>query len=774
MISFTTTTTTSSSSLTVNGKPKPSADRANTIDNKNIAAKTFTFRELASATKNFRQECLLGEGGFGRVYKGTLQSSGQIVAVKQLDRNGMQGNKEFLVEVLVLSLLHHPNLVNLIGYCADGDQRLLVYEYMPLGSVEDHLHDIAEDKKPMDWLGRMKIASGAAQGLEYLHEKANPPVVYWDLKSSNVLLDEDFNPRLSDYGLAKLGLGGNKMHVTPRVMGTYGYCAPEYERTGELTLKSDVYSFGIVLLELITGRRAIDTTRPTEEQNLVSWAQPFFRDPKTFPEMADPLLEGKFPVKSLNQAVGVAAMCLQEEPSVRPLISDVVAALSFLTVAQDVGVPSALPGPNQPSEMKISCETENYHNHGEGDSSDQDGDNSEEEQDSNGSSYQDGDRSDHDDRHSSESSDDEDGDGVDHRNEANLENCPGKTKKSVKWASRCRSKGESHDGHVGSSSRNNSSIESYIECSGQNSNPNSSVKQWDSDYNRQTSKVEPQPQDVSFGSNSSHNSNLESQNSMSNSSETWGSNLRCLSKVDSQDGSHSSRSSDLESQDSMSNSNVNWRSNSKLLSKVESQDGSNSSRSINLKSQDSMSKSNVNLGSNSRRISKVESLDGSNSSRSTNHESQDSMSNSNVNWGSNSRLSSKVESRHGSNSIRVINLESQDSISNSNVNWGSNSRCSNKVESWDGSSDGSSSSEEESDVESQDGGSFGKNSRFNSRVRPKYGSNSMQNGSNVGSEHGSVAFNLRSNSNVDSLDGSCGSNLRHNSHANLGSESSGL
>ncbi|PSR98087.1 Serine/threonine-protein kinase [Actinidia chinensis var. chinensis] len=720
----------------VNGKPKPSADQANTIDNKNIAAKTFTFRELAAATKNFRQECLLGEGGFGRVYKGTLQSSGQIVAVKQLDRNGMQGNKEFLVEVLVLSLLHHPNLVNLIGYCADGDQRLLVYEYMPLGSVEDHLHDIAEDKKPMDWLGRMKIASGAAQGLEYLHEKANPPVVYRDLKSSNVLLDEDFNPKLSDYGLAKLGLGGNKMHVTPRMMGTYGYCAPEYERTGELTLKSDVYSFGIVLLELITGRRAIDTTRPTEEQNLVSWAQPFFRDPKTFPEMADPLLEGKFPVKSLNQAVGVAAMCLQEEPSVRPLISDVVAALSFLTIAQDVGVPSALPGPNQPSEMKISCETENYHNHGEGDSSDQDGDSSEEEQDSNGSSYQDGDRSDHDDRHSSESSDDEDGDGVDHRNEANLENCPGKTKKSVKWTSRCRSKGESHDGHVGSSSRHNSSIESYVECSSQNSNPNSSVKQWDSDYNRQTSKVEPQPQDVSFGSNSSHNSNLESQNSMSNSRETWGSNLQRLSKVDSQDGSHSSRSSDLESQDCMSNSNVNWRSNSKLLSKVESQDGSNSSRSINLESQDSMSKSNVN-------------------------------------WGSNSRCLSKVESRDGSNSIRVINLESEDSMSNSNVNWGSNSRRSSKVESWDGSSDGSSSSEEESNVESQDGGSFGKNSRFNSSVRPKYGSNSMQDSSNVGSEHGSVAFNLRSNSNVDSLDGSC-SNLRHNSHANLGSGSSGL
>ncbi|GFZ14521.1 protein kinase superfamily protein [Actinidia rufa] len=669
----------------VNGKPQPSADQASTIDNKNIAAKTFTFRELAAATKNFRQECLLGEGGFGRVYKGTLQSSGQTVAVKQLDRNGMQGNKEFLVEVLVLSLLHHPNLVNLVGYCADGDQRLLVYEYMPLGSVEDHLHDIAEDKKPMDWSGRMKIASGAAQG-----------------------------------------------------------------------------------------RKAIDTTRPMLEQNLVSWAQPFFRDPKKFPEMADPLLEGKFPVKSLNQAVGVAAMCLQEEPSVRPLISDVVAALGFLTIAQDVGVPSSLPVPNQPSEMKILCETENSHNHGEGDSSDQDGDSSEEEQDSDGSSHHDGDYSDHDDRPSSESSDNEDGDGVDHRDEANTEKCPGKTKKSVKWASRCRSKGESNDGRVGSSSRHNSSIESHVECSGHKPNPNSSVKQWDSDYNRQTSKVEPQPQDVSFGSNSSHNSNLESQNSMSNSSEKWGSNSRQSSKVDSQDGSHSSHSSDLESQDSISNSNVNWGSNSKRSSKVEYRDGSNSSRSINLEFQDSMSNSNINWGSNSRCSSKVESQDGSNSSRSINLESQDSMSNSNVNWGSNFRRSSMVESQDDSNSSHNSNLESQNSMSKSDINWGSNSRRSSKVESQDGSSDDSSSSEGESDVESQDGGSFGKNSRSNSSVSPKYGSNSMQDTSNVGSKNGSVAFNLRSNSNVDSLDGSFGSNLRRNSHASVGSQSSGL
>ncbi|KAJ4721473.1 Kinase family protein [Melia azedarach] len=311
-------------------------------ENKNINAQTFTFRELASATKNFRQECLLGEGGFGRVYKGTLQSTGQVVAVKQLDRNGLHGNKEFLVEVLMLSLLHHPNLVNLVGYCADGDQRLLVYEYMPGGSVEDHLLDPEGEKKPLDWMTRMKIAYGAAQGLEYLHDKANPPVIYRDLKSSNILLDNNLDPKLSDFGLAKLGSLGDKMNNVS-LMGTYGYCAPEYARTGDLTMKSDVYSFGVVLLELITGRRVIDTTRPVDEQNLIAWAQPLFRDPKRYPDMADPLLKRRVPERGLNQAVAIAAMCLQEEAGARPLMSDVVTALSFLSVNSTEAIPEGEP-----------------------------------------------------------------------------------------------------------------------------------------------------------------------------------------------------------------------------------------------------------------------------------------------------------------------------------------------------------------------------------------------------------------------------------------------
>ncbi|XP_061971514.1 probable serine/threonine-protein kinase PBL21 isoform X4 [Populus nigra] len=233
-------------------------------------ARSFTFRELAAATRNFREVNLIGEGGFGRVYKGRLET-GELVAVKQLNQDGLQGDQEFIVEVLMLSLLHHSNLVTLTGYCTSGDQRLLVYEYMPMGSLEDHLFDLEPGKEPLSWSTRIKIAVGAARGLEYLHCKADPPVIYRDLKSANILLDNDFQPKLSDFGIAKLGPVGENTHVSTRVMGTYGYCAPEYAMSGKLTLKSDIYSFGVVLLELITGRKAIDRSKKPGEQNLAAW-----------------------------------------------------------------------------------------------------------------------------------------------------------------------------------------------------------------------------------------------------------------------------------------------------------------------------------------------------------------------------------------------------------------------------------------------------------------------------------------------------------------------
>ncbi|KAK8622889.1 hypothetical protein V6N13_117788 [Hibiscus sabdariffa] len=286
-------------------------------------AKSFDYSDLCSATNNFNPDNQLGEGGFGRVYKGQVDNPNQVVAVKQLDRNGYQGNKEFLVEVLMLSLLNHPNLVNLVGYCVDGDQRILVYEYMPNGSLESHLLDLPSHKKPLDWDTRIKVSIGAAKGLEYLHETADPPVIYRDFKTSNILLDQDFNPKLSDFGLAKIGPTGEKLHVSTRVMGTYGYCAPEYALTGQLTMKSDVYSFGVVFLEIITGRRVIDTSRPTEEQNLVTWASPLLKDKRNFSQLADPLLQGDYPNKALHKAIAVAAMCLQDDVAARPVMGDV-------------------------------------------------------------------------------------------------------------------------------------------------------------------------------------------------------------------------------------------------------------------------------------------------------------------------------------------------------------------------------------------------------------------------------------------------------------------
>ncbi|KAF7850927.1 hypothetical protein BT93_L4842 [Corymbia citriodora subsp. variegata] len=309
-------------------------------------ARSFTFRELATATRNFKEVNLIGEGGFGKVYKGRLET-GEVVAIKQLNHDGLQGFQEFIVEVLMLSLLHHSNLVTLFGYCTDGDQRLLVYEYMPMGSLEDHLFDLDPGIAPLDWNTRMKIAVGAARGLEYLHCKANPPVIYRDLKSANILLDNDFNPKLSDFGLAKLGPVGDNTHVSTRVMGTYGYCAPEYAMSGKLTLKSDIYSFGVVLLELISGRKAIDITRKQGEQNLIAWSRPYLKDRRKFAYLADPLLQARFPIRCLHHAIAITAMCLQEQPNFRPLIGDIVVALEYLA-AQNGGSRAHSPSSQSP------------------------------------------------------------------------------------------------------------------------------------------------------------------------------------------------------------------------------------------------------------------------------------------------------------------------------------------------------------------------------------------------------------------------------------------
>ncbi|RAL40077.1 hypothetical protein DM860_008217 [Cuscuta australis] len=298
--------------------------------------KPFQFNELKNATRNFRPDSLLGEGGFGYVFKGWIDENtlaaakpgfGMVVAVKRLKPEGFQGHKEWLTEVNYLGQLHHPNLVKLIGYCYKGDNRLLVYEFLPKGSLENHL--FRRGSQPLDWATRIKVAIGAARGLAFLHD-AKEQVIYRDFKASNILLDAEFNAKLSDFGLAKAGPTGDRTHVSTRVVGTHGYAAPEYVATGRLSAKSDVYSFGVVLLELLSGRSAVDKTKVGVEQDLVEWAQPYLGDKRKVFRMMDTKLEGQYPLRGAYTAATLAMHCLCLEPKLRPSMSEVLAALEEL------------------------------------------------------------------------------------------------------------------------------------------------------------------------------------------------------------------------------------------------------------------------------------------------------------------------------------------------------------------------------------------------------------------------------------------------------------
>ncbi|CAN6549126.1 unnamed protein product [Malus baccata var. baccata] len=250
-----------------------------------------------------------------------------VVAVKKLKPEGFQGHKEWLTEVNYLGQLHHPNLVKLIGYCLEGENRLLVYEFMPKGSLENHL--FRRGPQPLSWATRMKVAIGAARGLSFLHE-AESQVIYRDFKASNILLDSEFNAKLSDFGLAKAGPTGDRTHVSTQVMGTQGYAAPEYVATGRLTAKSDVYSFGVVLLELLSGRRAVDKTKVGVEQNLVDWTKPYLGDRRKLFRIMDTKLEGQYPQKAAYTAATLASQCLCTESKLRPTMSVVLATLDQL------------------------------------------------------------------------------------------------------------------------------------------------------------------------------------------------------------------------------------------------------------------------------------------------------------------------------------------------------------------------------------------------------------------------------------------------------------
>ncbi|KAF2620930.1 hypothetical protein F2Q68_00042683 [Brassica cretica] len=300
--------------------------------------KSFSFSELKSATRNFRPDSVLGEGGFGFVFKGwideksltaTKQGTGLVIAVKKLNQDGWQGHQEWLAEVNYLGQFSHGNLVKLIGFCLEDEHRLLVYEFMPRGSLENHLFRRGLYFQPLSWKLRLKVALGAARGLAFLHS-SETRVIYRDFKTSNILLDSDYNAKLSDFGLAKDGPVGDKSHVSTRVIGTHGYAAPEYMATGHLTTKSDVYSFGVVLLELLSGRRAVDKNRPSGERNLVEWAKPYLANKRKIFRVIDARLQDQYSMEEACKVATLSLRCLTTEIKLRPNMSEVVSHLEHI------------------------------------------------------------------------------------------------------------------------------------------------------------------------------------------------------------------------------------------------------------------------------------------------------------------------------------------------------------------------------------------------------------------------------------------------------------
>ncbi|PKU79083.1 putative serine/threonine-protein kinase NAK [Dendrobium catenatum] len=355
--------------------------------------KVFTFAELKSATRNFKSDKVLGEGGFGTVYKGWLDEKtltptksgiGIIVAVKKMKSESMQGLAEWQSEINFLGRLSHPNLVRLLGYCWEDKELLLVYEFMPKGSLENHLFRRGAAFEPLPWSLRMKIVLGAARGLAFLHS-SEKQVIYRDFKASNILLDsvmllnnllnlmlsssfglnlisivltQNYIPKLSDFGLAKQGPTGGDSHVTTRVMGTFGYAAPEYVATGHLYVKSDVYGFGVVLLEILSGLRALDSTRPSAQHNLVDWAKPFLSDRRKLSRLMDQRLEGQYPAKAALQAAQLTLRCLAGDPKSRPSMMEVVETLEQIEARK--GRSREGRAGNSSTIMK---EQSNYHKH---------------------------------------------------------------------------------------------------------------------------------------------------------------------------------------------------------------------------------------------------------------------------------------------------------------------------------------------------------------------------------------------------------------------------
>ncbi|KAG8367959.1 hypothetical protein BUALT_Bualt16G0126900 [Buddleja alternifolia] len=325
------------------GEPRTSAARSGAPKKVlPIEIPAFSLNELNRLTGNFGQKSLIGEGSYGRVFYAKL-SNGQPAAIKKLDTSSSPepDDDDFAAQLSTVSRLKNEHFVALLGYCLEANNRILTYEYASMGSLHDVLHGRkgvqgAEPGPVLTWNQRVKIAYGAAKGLEFLHEKCQPSIVHRDVRSSNVLLYDDFVAKIADFSLTNQSSDtAARLHST-RVLGTFGYHAPEYAMTGQITQKSDVYSFGVVLLELLTGRKPVDHTMPKGQQSLVTWATPRLSEDKV-KQCVDTKLNNDYPPKAIAKMAAVAALCVQYEADFRPNMMIVVKALQPLLNSKPVG-----------------------------------------------------------------------------------------------------------------------------------------------------------------------------------------------------------------------------------------------------------------------------------------------------------------------------------------------------------------------------------------------------------------------------------------------------